>query len=346
VSGAALSAAVLVGPPGTTVGCDVLVTNTTPEVAAVDVRLAGPAAAWGVVLPSALVVAAGATAMARVELELPRAQDLAGSSRPFTVEVVGRDGWGPPLALAGGVEIAEIEDLRASITPLVARARRATTHRLTVDNRGTAARSLRLVPIADDDDLRIRLAADLVEVGPGEQASVEVTVAGRRPSFARRSRPHPFAVALTNEDGAALRAAATHFQDPVPWLRGAVALLALAVAVVLVLSTGRHEPRRSVAAATPVTAAVVAATCPEAGAGRIDIAGFAFCPVARTVTAGAEIVWVNDDLSPHTVTFDDALGSGTLAPGRSWSTTFTQPGVYAYYCRFHPGMAGTVVVGA
>ena len=97
-------------------------------------------------------------------------------------------------------------------------------------------------------------------------------------------------------------------------------------------------------AVTPVTSAVVAATCAEAGAGRIDIAGFAFCPVARTVAAGSEVVWVNDDLSPHTVTFDDAVDSGTLTPGGSWSTRFTQPGVYAYYCRFHPGMAGTVVV--
>jgi plastocyanin len=339
---AALSTEVLLGAPGATVGCDVRISNTAEEAAAVDLRLTGPAAPWGLVLPAALVVAPGATAMARVELELPLVQDVAGTSWPFTVEVAGGDRWGSPIALAGRVEIAEVDDLRASLTPLVARARRTTTHRLTVDNRGTAARSLRLVPSADDPDLRVRLADDVVEVAPGQQASVEVTVARCRSSFARRSRPHPFALALTEDGDSVAMAEATHFQDPVPWGRGVVAVLALVVA--LVLTTRPHEQRRSAAAVTPVTAAVVASTCGDTGPDRIDIAGFAFCPVARTVAAGAEIVWVNDDLSPHTVTFDDAVDSGTLAPGQSWSTRFDRPGVYAYYCRFHPGMAGTVVV--
>ena len=331
-----LSAQVLAGPPGATVGCNVRVTDTTA--AAVNLRLAGPAAPWGMVLPQILVLEAGATAMARVELELPRVPDLAGTAWPFTIEV---NGDGPPLALAGRVEVAEVDDLRASLTPLVARARRATTHRLVVDNRGTAARSLRVVPTSGHGDLRMRLVDVLVEVAPGGQASVELTVAPRRRSFARRSRPHPFALALTDDDGPVARADATHFQDPVRWRRAVVAVLALAVVVGVTVT--RHGPRRSVVAVTPVSAAVVAATCAEIDGG-IDIAGFAFCPVARTVTAGTEIVWVNHDLSPHTVTFGDDVDSGTLAPGQSWSTRFTQPGVYPYYCRFHPGMAGTVVV--
>ena len=58
-------------------------------------------------------------------------------------------------------------------------------------------------------------------------------------------------------------------------------------------------------------------------------------------------VWTNDDMSPHTVTADDGtFSSGNMAPGQSYSFTFTAPGTYGYHCTYHPWMVATVVVKA
>ncbi len=39
-----------------------------------------------------------------------------------------------------------------------------------------------------------------------------------------------------------------------------------------------------------------------------------------------------------------SFNSGFLAPGQSFTLTFTDPGVYPYFCHIHPGMNGVVVV--
>jgi plastocyanin len=81
----------------------------------------------------------------------------------------------------------------------------------------------------------------------------------------------------------------------------------------------------------------------------IDIALFAYCPAHLSVAVGVEVVWANSDLAPHTVTYDGPDGpvdSGSMGQGQRWATRFTAPGTYQYYCRFHPGMAGTIVVDA
>ena len=57
------------------------------------------------------------------------------------------------------------------------------------------------------------------------------------------------------------------------------------------------------------------------------------------------VVWFSHSLSEDTVTSDTGLfNSGVLTPGQSWSYTFSKPGVYQYYCDFHPWMQGTVTV--
>ena len=72
-----------------------------------------------------------------------------------------------------------------------------------------------------------------------------------------------------------------------------------------------------------------------------------YCPATVTVTAGDTVTWTNVDLAAHTVTYEGPGGpvdSGSMAQGRSWSTRFDVAGTYPYYCRFHPGMAGSIVV--
>jgi plastocyanin len=72
-----------------------------------------------------------------------------------------------------------------------------------------------------------------------------------------------------------------------------------------------------------------------------------YSPQDVTVQLGvnATVTWVSHSISYDTVT--DASGgfsSGAIAPGQTFVHVFNAPGVYHYYCRFHPWMTGTVKV--
>jgi plastocyanin len=88
---------------------------------------------------------------------------------------------------------------------------------------------------------------------------------------------------------------------------------------------------------------------PSAGAQgnqTVYIRDFYFSPASITVEPGTTVTWVNQGQAPHTATHTGgAFDSGTLQPGESYSYTFNQAGNYAYYCRVHPSMTGTIVVG-
>jgi len=84
------------------------------------------------------------------------------------------------------------------------------------------------------------------------------------------------------------------------------------------------------------------------GAGT-DTSDKGFTPNTITVVLGVNstIVWTNNDGSPHTVTSNGGIfDSGNMAPGQSFTYTFTSTGTFAYHCTYHPWMTGTVVVKA
>jgi len=57
------------------------------------------------------------------------------------------------------------------------------------------------------------------------------------------------------------------------------------------------------------------------------------------------VTWVSHSISYDTVTDrGGSFGSGPIPPGGTFSHTFTAPGVYDYYCLYHPWMTGTVTV--
>ena len=96
----------------------------------------------------------------------------------------------------------------------------------------------------------------------------------------------------------------------------------------------------------PAPQAPVAAQPPQAAGQAVSIAGFAFVPATITVNAGQSITWTNTDPVAHTTTSDDRTSwdSGDLGPNASFTTTFSQPGTYAYHCTVHPFIRGTVIV--
>lgn len=65
-----------------------------------------------------------------------------------------------------------------------------------------------------------------------------------------------------------------------------------------------------------------------------------FQPADLRVRVGDTVVWVNNDLVPHTATAAGTFDSGSIAPDASWRYTVTAAGVMEYDCTFHPTMRG------
>ena len=78
-----------------------------------------------------------------------------------------------------------------------------------------------------------------------------------------------------------------------------------------------------------------------------------FTPSNLTVASGTTVTWRwrtcdgdgygGQNCGSHTVTFDQATGSGVLTQG-TYARTFSSPGTYPYTCLVHSGMSGRVVV--
>lgn len=98
---------------------------------------------------------------------------------------------------------------------------------------------------------------------------------------------------------------------------------------------------------------VAAAASGEAGGLRsesgphITIKLFQYQPGRVQVKAGTTVTWINDDEIVHTVTLDDKEKSFDAAldgKGKSFSFTFSKPGIYTYYCDRHEHMRGEIEV--
>lgn len=78
----------------------------------------------------------------------------------------------------------------------------------------------------------------------------------------------------------------------------------------------------------------------------VNIANFAFNPSTLTIKKGTKVTWTNNDSVSHTVTSDSGnlLNSPILAPGQTYSATFTSVGTTAYHCAIHTGMRGSITV--
>jgi plastocyanin len=79
---------------------------------------------------------------------------------------------------------------------------------------------------------------------------------------------------------------------------------------------------------------------------KVEMADFAYGPSSVTIAAGGSVSWTDSDQAPHTATADDQMtfDTGTLDSGATMTETFSKPGTYTYFCRFHPFMHGTVIV--
>ena len=131
-----------------------------------------------------------------------------------------------------------------------------------------------------------------------------------------------------------------------PTRRLAVALIAPLMMVACSSATPTPAPtavHTNPPAAT--SAAPPAGTVAPAAAGAVTIKGFAFQPAALEVAVGTTVTWTNQDTTGHTVTADDAsFDSGTVNGGATFSQVFNTAGTFAYHCKIHSSMHGTITV--
>jgi plastocyanin len=68
-----------------------------------------------------------------------------------------------------------------------------------------------------------------------------------------------------------------------------------------------------------------------------------FGPVPQ-VRVGDTVIWVNRDILKHTATARDGSFNVDLAAGASARMRVSKAGAIAFFCRYHPGMRGTLPV--
>ena len=68
-----------------------------------------------------------------------------------------------------------------------------------------------------------------------------------------------------------------------------------------------------------------------------------FLPNLSVVSAGAKVVWYNEDTKVHTVT-GEGWGSSEIPVDQVFVKTFDTAGRYAYQCSLHPSEQGEIIV--
>jgi plastocyanin len=77
--------------------------------------------------------------------------------------------------------------------------------------------------------------------------------------------------------------------------------------------------------------------------------GYSPDKVTLVIGVNNTVTWTNDDTAAHTVTTSSAptggsFNSGNMNQGATYTCTFTTPGTYQYYCKYHSWMTGTILV--
>ena len=83
-----------------------------------------------------------------------------------------------------------------------------------------------------------------------------------------------------------------------------------------------------------------------AGASTVQANNFAFDPAELEIASGDNLTLRNGNANtPHTVTIDGSDVDVELAPlAEEEATIDLEPGTYAFFCRLHPQMEGTLTV--
>jgi plastocyanin len=120
---------------------------------------------------------------------------------------------------------------------------------------------------------------------------------------------------------------------------------AFIVVIVLAIAACSGGASPTTPAAAQSTAASAPASGGASGSNAVEIKGLAFNPASISVKTGSKITWTNNDSATHTVTLDDnSVDSGNVNVGSTFDHAFATAGTFAYHCKIHSSMHGTVVI--
>ena len=111
-----------------------------------------------------------------------------------------------------------------------------------------------------------------------------------------------------------------------------------------------QSPVPETAVSIPDTDTTIQETDTSDTTAQVLLQNFEFVSDELTVTAGTDVVWLNQDGAPHNVTFvDGSVASDNFFKDETFASSFTEPGTYQIYCSLHgsadgSGMAMTVTV--
>jgi plastocyanin len=102
----------------------------------------------------------------------------------------------------------------------------------------------------------------------------------------------------------------------------------------------------SLALALVLTAPLALATALPAMAAQytVVVENMKFGPLPATLHVGDVIVWQNKDVVAHTATARDKSFDVALPANGQGTLTLTVAGTIPFFCKFHPGMTGQLVV--
>jgi len=105
----------------------------------------------------------------------------------------------------------------------------------------------------------------------------------------------------------------------------------------------RQTPLYAASAGVLLLAAWPAAAAPHTYTITMDKMKFGALPTG--LKKGDILIWDNRDLFRHTATADDHRSFDVdLMPGAKKKMVLTKTGTFAFFCRYHPGMRGVLVI--
>jgi plastocyanin len=119
------------------------------------------------------------------------------------------------------------------------------------------------------------------------------------------------------------------------WMLIVAVYIGFAVAAPAVIAT-RKSRENNTSGAAPADK-----TKPGAASGTVVMAQIAYKPTQLSVRKGAEVVFDNRDVAPHTVTEKGGtIDSGLLNPGKSFRLVVDRS--FEYVCTLHSNMHGQI----
>lgn len=86
-------------------------------------------------------------------------------------------------------------------------------------------------------------------------------------------------------------------------------------------------------------------TTAKPGSNEVWMQNTSFNPASITIARNTTVTWTNKDGMTHTVTDNTGLfDSGNIGSNSTFSHAFTSAGTFAYHCKIHSGMTGSVTV--